>query len=93
VRHTSIEKFAEAISSLVRERDIGMLIIGLPLLPSGQEGGQTKVVKEYVSALASLKLPMEYLDERYTTPAGQKGDGDALSALSILRTYNEKKGI
>jgi putative transcription antitermination factor YqgF len=92
LRHTSLDGFVEAVTALVVTRGIQQLVVGLPLLPSGQEGSQTAIVKEYVSAIASLKVPIDYLDERYTTPKGPTKDGDAMAALSILQTYIEKKG-
>lgn len=91
LRHTTVEEFAEKVGSLVRERGIGCLVAGLPLLPSGQEGEQSEIVRSYVAALESLGMETHFLDERYTTTNRKAVDGDALAALSILQTFLEKK--
>jgi putative transcription antitermination factor YqgF len=91
--HKTMEEFSEQVSSLVRSRGVDHLVIGLPLLPSGQEGAQVTEVKMYGSALAALQIPTTFLDERYTTPKEGGGDGDAASALSILTTYLQRNNI
>lgn len=93
VQHRTIDEFVDRVSHLARDRGIDRLVIGLPLLPSGQEGAQASEVRTYSSALAALQIPATFLDERYTTPKGGPGDGDASSALSILNTYLQKNGI
>jgi putative holliday junction resolvase len=88
--HTTVEEFAAQVDSLVRSRGIGRLVVGLPLLPSGQEGHQSDIVRSYVSTLQQLGLETSFLDERYTTTHRKAADGDALAALSILETYLDK---
>jgi putative holliday junction resolvase len=92
LHHASVEAFTSLVSAIVRERHIDRIIIGLPLLPSGQEGSQVGIVKDYASSLAPLGISIQFLDERYTTPPQQTGDPDALAALAILEHYLETNG-
>lgn len=74
------------------ERDIDLIVIGLPLLPSGKEGTQSSFVRLIGDRLEQASLTIAYLDERYTTPAGGESDGDTQAACQILQTYLERRG-
>jgi RNase H-fold protein (predicted Holliday junction resolvase) len=86
-----MEEFVAAVRSIIAARSIEQLIIGLPLLPSGQEGEQVQIVRAYVAALEPLSLPVSFLDERYTTPT-HHADGDAAAAMTILSLFIERRG-
>ncbi len=91
--HRSLAEFVEQVGLLVKERHIERFIVGLPLLLSGKEGAQSTSVREAVAALSPLGLPVEFLDERFTTPQKQVSDGDAMAACSILLSYLERNDI
>jgi putative holliday junction resolvase len=92
IQHDSDQALAERVTTIVGDRKCDKLIIGLPLLLSGKEGAQVERVKAAADGLKALHLPMEFLDERYTTPQHGAADADALAALKILQGYLERNG-
>ena len=87
-KHSSINELAKMVEELINERSITTLVVGLPLLPSGEEGEQAYSVR---STLAEFRIPstvtVELLDERYTTPRDVHTDPDASAACTLLLTY------
>ncbi|MDY6877871.1 MAG: Holliday junction resolvase RuvX [Chloroflexota bacterium] len=67
VRGSREEDFA-AITALVAEHDVGLVIVGQPLSLNGTEGPQARRVARYAEALAAgLPVPIVAWDERFTT--------------------------
>ncbi|MDB4978832.1 MAG: putative holliday junction resolvase [Candidatus Peribacteria bacterium] len=98
LHHKTKEEFGECVRRVCSERKISHLIIGLPKLPSGDEGEQAGIVREYVCELASIGAEIIYIDERYTTPNAKmrtskndvvrnKMDDNAIAAVAILGKY------
>jgi putative Holliday junction resolvase len=93
----------ERIARLVTEQSAVRLIAGYPRSLSGDEGPQAQRVRRYAQALAAtLPVPVELWDERYTTveaserlleakPGRRKtrdrGQLDAAAAAIILQDY------
>ncbi len=88
VSHRSMEELAKHIAKIALEKKIDRLIVGLPRLPSGEEGKQAMIVRETTKMIVqSTSLPFEFIDERYTTLGGshkQKTDQDAKAACELL---------
>lgn len=92
---TDERAFSSAVLALAAQRGVDQVVVGLPLLPSGEEGSQAAIVRERASLLGEAGLRIVFQDERYTTP--RKGskmvnfphaeDGDAAAACEILRSY------
>lgn len=82
--HDSMELFTEHVARIARDKQIDRIVLGLPLLPSGDEGSQSDFVRSYGVALVQLNLPVAYLDERYTTHKSTEYDGDAAAACDLL---------
>lgn len=70
---TTIDRrsFAEDVArlqKLVLEREVQLLIIGLPYNMDGSLGAQAKQVQKFAARLsAALNLPIEFVDERLTS--------------------------
>jgi len=57
-----------AIAAVVRELDAERVVLGLPLSPEGEEGRAAKSARAFAERLrAALSIPVELVDERYTT--------------------------
>ncbi|MFH1444200.1 MAG: Holliday junction resolvase RuvX [Candidatus Peregrinibacteria bacterium] len=84
LKHTSTEELLEMLSALIKERRIDRLIVGLPLLPSGDEGAQVHYVREITEQMQERGWSVELRDERYTTPRTHTGDPDAIAALNLF---------
>ncbi|ACK71500.1 Holliday junction resolvase YqgF [Gloeothece citriformis PCC 7424] len=77
-----VEKFKQ----LVEERDIKVLVVGLPYSMNGTLGSQAKQVQNYATRLAkALQLPLEYVDERLTSYEAE----EQLKAQKRFSTYNK----
>ena len=94
-RHKTTEALADHVLHIIGEKHIDQLVIGLPLLPSGEEGKQAGITREAASVIERRSgLSPEFIDERYTTkaaPSGLKSDPDAESACQILTVFLEQK--
>jgi putative Holliday junction resolvase len=63
---------AVAIDRLVREHDVGELVVGLPLHLDGREGEQVMLTREWARSIADLlRLPVRFRDERRTSLAAE----------------------
>lgn len=81
VRGSREEDFA-AITALVAEHDVELVVVGQPLCLDGTEGPQARRVARYAEALAArLPVPVVAWDERFTTVAAEE----------ILRQNRRKK--
>jgi putative holliday junction resolvase len=79
LRPASKKGFA-ALTALVRERDVGRVVVGLPLGLSGEDTGQTREAREFAARLgAALEVPVSLYDERFTTTIAQRAGGTAAS--------------
>jgi len=91
----------ERIDRIVDENGAILLIVGLPLLTSGEEGEKATWVRDYSANLQQyLAIPVEFWDEGYTTvqaeaslrERGVHGQQrrkrvDAVAAAFILQSY------
>lgn len=90
VRRRGVGADVAAIGELVRREEVSALLIGLPLTLRGEEGPQALRVRRFAEACASLGLPVELHDERFTTSeAGIRGaaDLDAGAACILLEDF------
>lgn len=64
------------------------LVVGLPLLLSGNAGEQSEYVR---SSIASMQLPssisIHFIDERYSTSRDSTIDNDASAAIDLLSVF------
>jgi putative Holliday junction resolvase len=68
IERTSFERDVEQIRQLVNQRQVQVLIVGLPYSMDGSLGFQARQVQKFTTRLAKvLKLPVEYVDERLTS--------------------------
>ena len=76
------------IQDLVREHEVGQVLVGMPFRLDGEIGPAAKVVEAFVQALEpALSVPVIIWDERMTTCAAE----DLLIAANVGR--RKRKGI
>ena len=83
------------VLSLAESTGADMVVVGLPLTLSGEEGPQAQSARAYASALEDLlEIPVETYDERLTTRmassssrAGAGAPSDALAAAHLLESF------
>jgi len=81
LRPASRKGFA-ALTALVREREVGRVVVGLPLGLSGEDTDQTREARAFAGRLAERlgsDVPVDLYDERFTTAIAQRAGGTAAS--------------
>jgi putative Holliday junction resolvase len=84
-----------SVAELVTERGVELVVVGLPLHLSGEEGSQAALSRAFCGELeAVLEVPVETYDERLTSRMaeasrrqGAKAPADSLAAAHLLQTY------
>lgn len=87
-----------AISELAARYEAQSIVVGLPVLLSGEEGSQSAAARSFAGRLRKIvDIPVELYDERFTTKmAGrsvQAGSGaaeDSLAAAHLLESYLQR---
>jgi putative pre-16S rRNA nuclease len=92
VRPDSKAGLAE-IANLARERDVGEIVVGLPLTLAGAESAQTAEARAFAHRLrgAVAPVPVELYDERLTTAQARRTGGaaseDSRAAAHLLEAW------
>ena len=97
----------EALQTLISERDVRAIVVGLPLHLDGRSGSAASAAREFAARLGEATgLPVELIDERWTTveaerhlrtagrrTAERRGRGtvDAVAATLLLSTYLDRR--
>ncbi len=95
IHHESTSELVKKVEEIFREKKIDALIVGLPLLPSGEEGKQVSIIRKAADEIGKKTgISIEYIDERYTTKnmlKAPKTDPDARAACSLLQVKMDRK--
>ena len=68
IERRSFQQDVEQIQQWVHERQVQVLVVGLPYNMDGSLGFQAKQVQKFANRLSkALQLPIEYVDERLTS--------------------------
>lgn len=88
-----------AIAGLVDELGAEVVVVGLPVSLSGSDSAQTGEVRRFAEALDARlggAVPVELLDERFTTRMAQAVGGssseDSRAAAILLEDWLERRG-
>jgi len=94
-------KVLERLRQLIREKEVGLILVGLPRNMDGSYGPAALKVQEFVAALrAALTVPIQTWDERLTSVQAQrllvqggvrrrdrKQKVDKMAAAILLQSY------
>jgi putative Holliday junction resolvase len=70
IRRTKFAADAARLAQLAREREVGGLVIGLPVNMDGSEGPRCQSVRQFAANLLQrMALPIAFWDERLSTAA------------------------
>lgn len=68
IKRTSFKEDVAKLKQIIEEREVEILVIGLPYSMDGTIGFQAKEVQKFAQRLSqALQLPIEYVDERLTS--------------------------
>ena len=87
-----------ALTALVREREVGRVVVGLPLGLSGADTPQTREARAFAARLdAAVDVPVSLYDERFTTTIAQRAGGttaseDSRAAAVLLEDWLARHG-
>lgn len=101
IRRVSLEQDLAALKTLVREHEVGKIVVGLPRRTDGSYGPETEKMYQFGEELTrTLELAVEYWDERFSTVVANRvlleGDVsrakrrkviDKVAATVILQAY------
>ena len=101
IYRTSFAKDLRQLQEIIQERDIRILVIGLPYNLDGTIGFQARQVQKFADKISPiLQLPVEYVDERLTSVEAEtqlkaqkrfstrdKGAIDCRAAVIILQQW------
>jgi putative holliday junction resolvase len=87
------------VADLAREREVGRIVVGLPIGLSGHDTDQTRETREWTEKLRERvkPIPVELYDERFTTAiAARSGDTrtseDSRAAAVLLQDWLARHG-
>ena len=104
LERAGLDRDLAALRSLIEERGVARIVVGLPLHMDGRRGVGAEAARAFARALAgATALPVELLDERWTTSQAEralreaprarrrarKQIVDSMAATLLLRTYLE----
>lgn len=86
-----------SLAALVAEYEPQEVLVGLPLLESGEEGAQAAAARAFAGRLrVAIEPPVKLYDERFTTRQaresiahGASSNVDSLAAAHLLEAYLE----
>lgn len=101
INRTSWAEDVRQLKEIIEQREVEILVIGLPYRLDGTLGSQAKQVQKFANRISqSLQLPVEYVDERLTSveaefqlkaqkkfSSRQKGAIDRRAAAIILQQW------
>ena len=105
LRRSSFAQDVEAFREIVEERDVQILIVGMPYTLDGEVGPQARQAQRYGNGLSkALGLTVEYVDERLSSveaqemiqaegysPSQDKGLIDRKAAAIILQRWLDQR--
>ena len=105
IEHTSHARDIEAVLAAAAERRVERIVVGMPLSLSGEMGPQALKVARFIEKLAArTDIPVEAVDERYSTAEARRlmaeaGNGrpkergrvDAAAAAVILQSHIDSR--
>lgn len=93
VERAASEAGLRRLAELVADEGADRVVVGLPLTLRGEAGAQADETAAFVESLrASVPVPVESFDERFTTAIAAAGPSsrapeDARAAAHLLETY------
>lgn len=104
IEYKGQKAFIEQLHDVVKDEQIGLVVIGLPRNMNGSEGKGAETTRRIAGLIGTgLNVNVEFVDERLTTMQATRqlhlGDGkvgkskgkiDMMSAILILQTYLDR---
>ena len=83
LHRTNFESILEPLKKIVADREVEVLVVGLPYKLDGEVGKQAqKTQKQALKLSKALNLPVEFVDERLTSFAAEQMLLEAKASVS-----------
>ena len=106
ILRSSFQEDIAQLMEIIAERQVEILVLGLPYKMDGSIGSQAKQVQKFARRVAAvIGLPIEYIDERLTSYAAEemmktakisvsqnKATIDRIAAAVILQQWLDARG-
>jgi putative holliday junction resolvase len=70
---SSFQEDIAQLAAIIADRQVKILVVGLPYTMDGNLGSQAKQVQKFARRVAAvIELPIEYVDERLTSYAAEQ---------------------
>jgi putative pre-16S rRNA nuclease len=99
VERPATRKGIARLAALVREREVGRVVVGLPLGLSGADTDQTREARAFADRLREAlgpAVPVDLYDERFTTRIAERAGGreseDSRAAAVLLEDWLARHG-
>jgi putative holliday junction resolvase len=103
---SSFQEDIAQLNEIIVDRQVEILVLGLPYTMDGNLGSQAKQVQKFARRVAAvIELPIEYIDERLTSYAAEemmkaakisvsqnKATIDRIAAAVILQQWLDARG-
>ncbi len=100
IENRGIKKTVLQIWDIIQKNDVKQIVIGLPLHANGNESEMSREARAFGDVFVALGLPVEYVDERYTSYEAESMIGnqrqsknliDKVAASIILQIYLDER--
>lgn len=104
IKRTTPARDLTAVRDIVAQKQVDVLVVGLPLNMNGSEGPAAQMARDFAALLAPLERPVEFVDERTTSMladaalvqadvsrAKRKQVRDKVAAALILQTWLDQR--
>lgn len=92
IMRKSWQQDIEQLQAIIAERQVQVLVVGMPYNLEGELGFQAKYVEKYAEKLGrALGLPIEYVDERLTSYEAEEMLRSGRIALSRNKDLIDRK--
>lgn len=99
VEQPATKKGLARLVDVVREREVELIVVGLPIGLSGRDTPQTEEARGFADRLrARVTVPVELYDERFTTSIAARSGGsrtseDSRAAAVLLEDWLARNGV
>lgn len=100
IENRGIKKTVLQIWDIIQKNDVKQVVVGLPLHANGDESEMSREARQFGNIFEKLGLPVEYVDERYTSYEAETMIGkqrqsknliDKVAASIILQIYLDER--
>lgn len=73
IKRQSFDKDISTLKQIIKEKEVGGIVIGLPIQMNGLEGNRAEKTRKFIEKLlAKVSIPVLFWDERFSSVAMEK---------------------